>query len=220
MSSSVKQHEIHESNAGYKYIYSLKKYYRKLDSPIFYLPFIVPRVHFSYENFYMYANKSRIYSKFKFDQCFNSDKRYIAFLLIIYDNARDRAGHANMIIIDKDTNVIERFEPYGNKQNFYDSSKVDKSLLSHFSKYYDVTLETYNSKGVQYYNYKYGRRECMDPDGFCLYWCLWYLELKLKHEKPMDLAIDEFKKMVPKNKFTNFIRNYYRFVNNYLISLK
>jgi hypothetical protein len=123
--------------------------------------------------------------------------------------------HANIIIYDFNNMTVERFDPYGD--------------TVYFDKYLDTVLEeelTWNT-GLTYlkpsdympisgfqtvsdelnpYNQKSG-----DYGGYCLAWCTWYLEHRLKNKniKPKILIDKLLKKMSKLNiSFIEYIRNY------------
>ena len=138
--------------------------------------------------------------------------------------------HATLVIYDFKRNIIERFDPYG------DTSLLDNNI--------DILLKKqliYN-KGVKYcdtscyfpvagfqtisneenmYNQKMG-----DFGGFCLAWCLWYIELRMKNLKtnPKQLVKKTLNKLMEmKLKPDEYIRNYANTLNKnrieYLIEI-
>ncbi len=144
-------------------------------------------------------------------------KRFGAvFISLIYD----KILHANILIYDFKNMTVERFEPYGN------TGLIDSSL--------DDILEeelTWNT-GLRYLrpsdympfsgfqtisdeNYA-GNKKAGDFGGFCLAWCLWYLETKLKNPDvdSKTLVNKLINKLGKQNiKFSEHIRNYSNKIN-------
>ena len=131
--------------------------------------------------------------------------------------------HANIIYIDINNKVIERFDPYGNIQQIY-SENIDDILGKEFSKlkgfkyigtsYMGVTSFQTLSRENDVHKKKFG-----DLGGFCLAWCFWYIELKLKNKdiQSKELVEKTIKKMIKeKIDFTDFIRNYANNLDSYL----
>jgi hypothetical protein len=132
----------------------------------------------------------------------------------------DGGLHASIVLYDFNRNTIERFDPYG------DTTLVDKELddvleeeltwntgLSYLKandymspvSFQTISDET-NSKNI-----KLG-----DFGGFCLAWCLWYLEHRILNHNidPKVLINKTLKKLFQqKLKFSEFIRNYANNIN-------
>jgi len=136
----------------------------------------------------------------------------------------DRMLHANIIYIDLRNKTIERFDPYGNITMGNSAENVDLFLKKKFApidnfeyigaKYMGISSFQTLSREDDIHKKKYG-----DIGGFCLAWCMWYIELRLKNYKvnPKELVEKTIKKII-KNKinFTDFIRNYANNLNTYL----
>ena len=144
-------------------------------------------------------------------------KRFAAvFLSLIYD----KMLHANILIYDFKNMTVERFEPYG------DSSLVENTI--------DDILEeelTWNT-GLKYLRPKDylpfagfqsmsdennpANKKAGDFGGFCLAWCLWYLETKIKN--PLVDSKTLVSKLIQKTthsdlSFNEYIRNYSNKIN-------
>ena len=79
----------------------------------------------------------------------NKNKKFATVLLSIqYHDCKQTEvkAHANLLIYNKETNVIERFDPIGSLRTVYDNKKLDKELFEYFNKY-----------GIEY----------KSPDNFC-----------------------------------------------------
>ena len=146
-----------------------------------------------------------------------NSKRFAAvFVSMIYD----KTLHANILIYDFKNMTVERFEPYGN------SSMIENDV--------DIVLEeelTWNT-GLKYLRPKDylpysgfqtisdennpNNKKAGDFGGFCLAWCLWYLETKIKNPEvdSKTLVFKLINKIVKSDlKFSEYIRNYSNKIN-------
>jgi len=135
----------------------------------------------------------------------------VVFLSLTLDNGNLK--HANVLIYDFNKLTLERFEPYG-----------DLGLDEKVDDYLEEEL-TWNT-GFKYLKPKdfltkpgYQLISNEGPDGmkqgdfggFCLGWCIWYIEHKLKNPnvEPKILNNKTIEKMLKlDDSFTEFIRNY------------
>jgi ankyrin repeat protein len=123
----------------------------------------------------------------------NETKRYFIIPIGI---ELSNGAHANIILYDKQSNTIERFEPYGKDwpSGFnYNPKSLDHNLKNLFNnllntnnknpiifKYYDPA--SYEQKiGLQTLDInEYNRGKSIgDPGGFCAAWSLWYVEMRI-----------------------------------------
>jgi ankyrin repeat protein len=149
------------------------------------------------------------------------NKQYgIVFLSLIHD----KILHANVLIYDFKNMLIERFEPYGNTSLIDDG--IDDILEEELT--WSTGMKYIRPKDYLPYagfqtisdennpvNEKMG-----DFGGFCLAWCLWYVETKLKNKNIeskvlVEKAIERINKM--DNKFIEYIRNYSTKINEHRI---
>lgn len=115
--------------------------------------------------------------------------------------------HANILIYNKYTNTLERFEPYG------PIDVLDEESLNKFIE--RLGKEIFNKKIKFVYPKLYmndarfqlvssdddpSNKKLGDPAGYCLAWCYWYLELRIKNKN-----IDA--KTLVESAFNNIIRN-------------
>jgi hypothetical protein len=149
---------------------------------------------------------------------YNKNKRFgIVFLSLIYD----KGLHANVLIYDFKNLTIERFEPYGNTsliENEVDDLLEEELTWSTGLKYLRpkdflpfAGFQTISDE-TNLINTKAG-----DFGGFCLAWCLWYIETRIKNSEidSKTLILKLIKKL---NKmeytFSEHIRNYSNKINN------
>ena len=123
--------------------------------------------------------------------------------------------HANILIYDFNRMTIERFDPYGD--TVYFDKKLDEILEEELtwntgfkylkpSDYMSVSGFQTISDELNPLNQKSG-----DFGGFCLAWCTWYLEHRIKNSKinQKDLVKKLIKKMSSMDiSFMEYIRNY------------
>lgn len=173
-----------------------------------------------------YHNTNEYYIHPYLNNIINSERRKgqrrfaTVFISLIYE----KMLHANILIYDFKNMTVERFEPYGN------SSLVDPDI--------DDVLEEdlcWNT-GLKYIrpkdylpfagfqtvsdeNYIMNKKNG-DYGGFCLAWCLFYLESRLKNpELKPDILVKKLINKITKSdvKFTEFIRNYSNKINEFRI---
>lgn len=130
--------------------------------------------------------------------------------------------HANIILIDIKNKSIERFDPYGNVENevdiflhkFFKPIKKFKYLAP--SQFMNQSSFQTLSNESDIRNKKIG-----DLGGFCLAWCIWYIELRINNDLPPAKVVEKsIKKLIKENViFIDFIRNYaehlYKFANKF-----
>jgi len=181
-----------------KYVLSfLKLYFNFFNS---WLPYII--IWKNKYNYYLDENLINFILQNK-----NIDFIYIRLSISLIENLEsENIRHANLILIDNKRKIIERFEPYGeiNYFNSYDINLMIEDKLAKPIGYEFKFIQSYpgfqtRSDESNKYNKVYG-----DPFGFCLAWCLLYLETRLILDKsnnlinPIDAInnyiIDKFKK--------------------------
>jgi hypothetical protein len=148
---------------------------------------------------------------------YNKDKRFgIVFLSLTYDQIL----HANILVYDFKQLTIERFEPYGNTsliENSVDDLLEEELTWSTGFKYLRpkdflpfAGFQTISDEN-NLINNKAG-----DFGGFCLAWCLWYIETRFKNADidPKTLVLKVINKLNKmKYKFSEHIRNYSNKIN-------
>ena len=148
---------------------------------------------------------------------YNKEKRFcIVFLSLSYDQIL----HANILIYDFKNLTIERFEPFGNTsliENNLDDVLEEELTWSTGFKYLRprdflpfAGFQTISDEN-NLINTKAG-----DFGGFCLAWCLWYVETRIKNPdiEPKILVIKVINKLNKLDfKFSEYIRNYSNKIN-------
>jgi ankyrin repeat protein len=153
----------------------------------------------------------------RFIELYNNQN--IEFILIPLGIELNIGSHANYIIIDKQKNEIERFEPNGSNAPYkfdYNPEMLDEILENKF-----LTL----NKNIKYYppkSYlpKIGFQRIIgsekndiigDPGGFCGLWVILYVDIRLQYKnidrnKIIKYMIDEIK--FNNKSFKSIVRNY------------
>jgi hypothetical protein len=158
-------------------------------------------------------------------------KKYI----IIRINIITHIKHANILLIDIENSRIIRFEPQGgiNKDNM---NILDDKIFNEFKndnyfklyKYFKpIDYEPINglqslSQETETINIRKG-----DINGFCVAWCLWFVEFYIQNSNNKLLSDSNFKLLIPKliKKLINsgyliseYIRNYANYMHQKLVT--
>jgi ankyrin repeat protein len=153
---------------------------------------------------------------------YKEDEKYDFGLIFVQANLKSGGLHATLLLIDIKNNTIERFDPYG------DTSSIDKGVDQIFEE--ELTWNTgfkylkpsdimgvasYQtlSKETDPFNQKSG-----DFGGYCLAWCMWYVEHRLLNPKisPKILIEKTLSKLVNrKESLMEYIRNYANKLNKH-----
>lgn len=166
-----------------------------------------------------------------------SDVRYIFILLTLVSQEgcskrkRDNNDwHANLLIYDTKSKMMERFEPNGciverdrttsgKKWFWYDVKEFDKKMevvaRDLFNAEYDSARINCPLVGLQKAQDNENISIWSDPDGFCAAWTLFIIQLRLKNpDKNLNeiqlLAIKKIKKSP--RELTTFIRSFSQFI--------
>ena len=144
-------------------------------------------------------------------------KRFAAVFISI---TLDSMLHANVLIFDFKNMTVERFEPYGNS-TFVDNSLdevLEEELTWNTGLKYLKTGDFLPWAGFQTISDETNliNKKSGDFGGFCLAWCLWYLETKLKNPDvdSKNLVSKLIHKITKLDiKFSEYIRNYSNKIN-------
>jgi len=112
-------------------------------------------------------------------------KKYILLFLILIDNENK---HANILLFDTEKKECERYDPIGNILKSIFNFNVLDNKLENFIKFinndfkYISSQKKINTINLQYLENIDNRRIMGDPEGFCVSWCIFYIDLRLKYE--------------------------------------
>jgi len=142
------------------------------------------------------------------------ENKYDYALLFLSQTLDDDLKHANIILYDLKNLTIERFEPYGDDGIESEIDDIlDEELSWNTGMKYLRPNDYLPKPGYQLlsnenniYNQKVG-----DFGGFCLGWCIWYVEHRIKNSKIDSITLN--KKTLEKllrldDSLNEFIRNY------------
>lgn len=164
------------------------------------------------------------HGKINFDNNLNKcKKRFIVVPLFFenYQKCQDDIAHYNILIIDRKSKTMERFESYGydfenDLNKYYIFKSFDSTMAKLYPSYKYISPEKfcplaglqkieenqiYNNSDIETYS---------DPGGFCGVWSIWYAELRLKYPN-MDRKklLNKASKIIMKQKnLRSYIRKY------------
>ena len=142
-------------------------------------------------------------------------KRYaVVFLSLIYDTML----HANILIYDFKNMIVERFEPYGNSIEDKIDEILEEELTWNTGLKYLRPRDYLPHAGFQTMSDENNpvNKKAGDFGGFCLAWCLWYLETKIKNPlvDSKTLVLKLIEKITKSDlRFNEYIRNYSNKIN-------
>ena len=149
----------------------------------------------------------------------NSNNKNKTFSLVFLSLDIDNILHANILIYDFKNKLIERFEPYGKCMNTFIDEILEEELTwnTGFSYVRPNNYEPY--AGFQTISDENNNLNLIPGDfgGFCLAWCLWYLETKLINPTISSKIL--VNKLINKLNnvnisYSEYIRNYSNKINN------
>jgi hypothetical protein len=142
-------------------------------------------------------------------------------------------SHANFLIYDSKEKSMERFEPLGERHELkerHDNAifKLFKTYLNQdgiprLLNYYPPILFCPKIGPQQLDRLEKDNIKAGDPVGFCVAWCIWYVNLRLSNPDidRKDVLEQGIKIIDTKfNSFRNFIRSYAQFLSEYSKKLK
>ena len=150
----------------------------------------------------------------------NPNIKYAAVLVSIqYHTCKESEvkAHANLLIYNKMTHTIERFDPIGAFRKVYDNKRLDKQLSEYFKKY-NIKYKSPDDYCPRISFQKLQGKEKQFKHGLCAAWTLWFLDFKLSNSHINDsktlinLALEKLK---TSSSLTDFILNYIRYILRY-----
>lgn len=203
-------------NEHYKVIYDILKTIHLFSYPL------LPSVILWKDRNLNYINKDL----FDIIKSLSKNKRFILIKVILV--VAGQYTHANIILIDVEDSSIRRFEPYG-IDDTNDEKHLDDLILEKVSKVLDKKMTYYRpSDYLDKFKFQlvsndnsYDYRKLNDPGGYCLAWCIWYIELKINNSnlseedliKYASAKINKYYKNTD-NSYLYFIRDYSRKLND------
>lgn len=120
----------------------------------------------------------------------NPEKRFIIIPLLLRNRykcqIRDQNDdHSNILLYDKETGILERFEPHGSKKSlegeWFQTNDLDNEIKTYFK---DIVTEYLTPKitcplvGPQIQE---NLENILPGVGFCTIWSFWYIDLRLSN---------------------------------------
>ena len=145
-----------------------------------------------------------------FQSCIKGQSRFVVIDLYIISTIKQLA-HSNMLVYDRLSHSLERFEPHGGIYSDMDNQIqkffMEKNLIHH----YYSPLEYCPFLGWQSIQSAEKLKNKTDPGGFCMAWSIFYLDIRignpnLSRVKVIDKTISYIKNN--SDSFTQTIRNY------------
>jgi hypothetical protein len=172
-----------------------------------------------------YTDEDEYWIHIELNNLINAQRRKKQFDLgFCYLSIRSPDGglHANILIYDFNQLTIERFDPYGDSVN-YDKdidNILEEELTWNTGLTYLKPSDYLPVAGFQTISDELDPLEQKPGDfgGYCLAWCTWYLEHRLKniHIKPKELVTKLIRKLsLDNHTFMENIRNYANKLNAY-----
>ena len=126
------------------------------------------------------------------NECLKNNKRFIiipiGFNLRIEDSY---VGHAGLLIYDKTTQTLERFEPHGSKIPAINAvtnivTNFDNKIVQRLRKGTNIVIKKYLKPidfcpNVSFQSLESGPIMNSDPGGFCQSWVLYYIDLRMRN---------------------------------------
>lgn len=137
-------------------------------------------------------------------------------------------AHANILIIDRETHEVERFEPHGTMFTYYEWEKLDEKLTNFFNSLgykYIPPLAFCPTQGFQVYQAIEEEENLpIDPEGYCAAWSIWWLDLRLTYpninrEDLTKYALEILTRKQAERSFTEFIRSYTAYLVQWRLNL-
>lgn len=142
------------------------------------------------------------------------ENKYDFALVFLAMNLENNLKHANILLYDFKNLSIERFEPYGNDGIDCEVDDIlDEELTWNTGLKYLKPSDYLPKPGYQLLSNENDaeKQKVGDFGGFCLGWCIWYVEHRLKNSKiePKTLNRKTLEKLLHlDDNLTEFIRNY------------
>ena len=177
-----------------------------------------------------------IYENFKYCQDNISVRFIIISVMLLHKYGCDifipgvpATTHANFLIYDKKTKIMERFEPHGSivyGSEWYDSDRLDKALIKMFVDDPKYDVKKYISPIDVCPNFSFQHIQVAEGLGYpgsCLMWSYWYTDMRLTYPdiQPYQLQEIMLKKLQEQPySMTQFIKNYAQFLHDKTIEIR
>jgi hypothetical protein len=129
-----------------------------------------------------------------------SNNKIYLFIIPIRIYILYNIDHANICFINYKTKLFIRFEPYGTFYKYKKSNiDLDNYLYNYIRQYSDFTYVS-PTDYLNNINFQTNEEELIinnigDPGGFCLAWCLWFIETMILHHDKIT-SVNKLKKLM------------------------
>jgi len=150
--------------------------------------------------------------------CLSKNKgRFLLSLITIVSD--DNLHHANILLYDKVTGLLERFDPYQSQLKEFHTVELDCHLTKLFKKIVGKNFKRFISPvelpldiriGLQH-KQEEEQQQTSEESGFCQPWTIMYADTRMSLPNQDPLSIPELFEILAKDKslsLTQFIRNY------------
>jgi ankyrin repeat protein len=171
-------------------------------------------------NFEIIWSHQTIFFPLGLDNLFSNflDTKYRYFIIPIGIEL-SQGSHANILIYDKEYNLLERFEPDGSKPPngfYYFPDELDTYIYQYFTKLIKKDFEyispTDGSPRISFQRYEILEQNSniADPRGYCGAWCSWYCYQRIRTGIKMKKLIPKLLQKIRGSNLTfkQIIRNY------------
>ena len=162
--------------------------------------------------------------------------RFLVIPLTLATGIKGRGRHANLLLFDQKTRILERFDPNGVNSAEEWCSRVEDlrfhelALREGYRRCTDDSIERAIERRLRPVlkyeellrplsicpiDLNWGeQREGVDPNGFCLYWAVYYADLRLSFpDTPAPQVVENATKGIRGGDFFDFIRTYALFLD-------
>jgi hypothetical protein len=203
--------------------------------PVNLTPTEINESDFSMNNFELLWENNTLYPPLKLGQekwvdllrdCALNSTRFVVMPLAMYNYSEKDTNlhaHENILIYDKSSRILERYEPNGKKTpSVFNPKELDKALQNEFSKIFETPIQILGpeefcpTQGLQYIE-NLTKKTYNNPlkQGTCSLWSFVYVDYRLKYP---DLSRDNIHDKIYRD-ITSNNTDLYEFIVNYLNSI-
>ena len=159
-------------------------------------------------------------------RCMINNKRFIIIPTQLVD---ENYGHTNVVVIDKLSKTIQRFDPHGSYLRYYisdqlsfetNSSKMSKKFTDELEDLFSQILPDYDFEDMDFigpqhreklvgWNWKKVGDSWTTSPGYCGIWTFWFIALRLQFPNvPTKTLLDRAYRYLDRYGYSNFIEDF------------